>query len=139
MLNVGSITKQLRDAGHKLTPKRRAIVEILLAEGRHLSAKKIHQAMQSKFPRVSFDTVYRNLHLLEEMKLICVLEMQDCGCRYKINLREDHHHHWVCLGCGQTLEVPECPLPVLKKAAGEEKFKIVSHRFEVYGYCEGCQ
>jgi len=138
-MDVEAVINRLGAAGHKLTPKRKAIVEILLAKGRHLSAKEILQEMQARFPRVSFDTVYRNLHLLEEMKIISALEMQDGGCRFKVNFREDHHHHWVCLGCGQTLEVPVCPLNSMKKAAGAEKFKIVSHRFEIYGYCAGCQ
>ncbi|MDA8213116.1 MAG: Fur family transcriptional regulator [Clostridia bacterium] len=132
------IMQELGAAGHKLTGKRRAIVEILLAEERHWTAKEILVKLRARFPAVSFDTVYRNLSLLKQMGLVHEMVLGDGGSRYKLCYSQDHHHHLVCLGCGQTLEIPVCPMQQISGMGLSCKFKITGHRFEVYGYCEGC-
>lgn len=132
------IMTELGAAGHKLTCKRKAIVEILLAEHKMCSAKDILAKLRTGFPQVSFDTVYRNLSLLKEMGLIHEAVVGDGGSRYSLCSTTSHHHHLICLNCGHTLELPVCPMQQVDKLAVGSKFKITGHRFEVYGYCAGC-
>ncbi len=134
-----AIIKELETAGYKLTGKRKTIVEILLAENKHWTAKEILVQLRRKFPKISFDTVYRNLNLLKRMGLVHDITVggENC-CRYKLCYSQHHHHHLVCLSCGQTIEIPICPMDQFNELKEDYKFKITSHQFEVYGYCEAC-
>lgn len=123
----------------KVTPQRREILRILLAAKKHLSAREVYDRIRKNFPRVSFDTVYRNLHLLTELHIVNRLDFSD-GCRrYEINNRHTHHHHLVCLGCGGAWELPGCPLESIRVDDNRRDFRVVTHRFEVFGYCGPCQ
>lgn len=138
-MNYEEIQARLIDQKCKMTPQRKEILRILLAATKHLSAKEVFNRIRKNFPRASFDTVYRNLHLLVELHIVNRLDFSD-GCRrYEINDRHTHHHHLVCLGCGGAWELPVCPLENIRVDEGERQFQVVTHRFEVFGYCAACQ
>ena len=56
-------------------------------------------------------------------------------------IQQDHHHHLVCVSCnsiskveiGNHLEKQE------KQIAKQNKFNIIHHSLEFYGYCQKCQ
>ncbi|MFD2172055.1 Fur family transcriptional regulator [Tumebacillus lipolyticus] len=130
--------ERLKGQGFKLTGKRQMIVSILLAEDRYISAKELLEQMQKTFPRLSFDTVYRNLHLLKVEGLIEESTFGDGGSKYRIACdTHDHHHHYICTLCGKTELVEGCPMDMLGITA-PQGFKIESHRFEIFGQCADC-
>ena len=94
--------------------------------------------MQQGYPTLSFDTIYRNLTLFTDMN---ILETTELGGerKYRFQCSKDghHHHHLICLSCGKTENIPDCPYEDrLKELPG---FKITGHKFEVYGYCSDCE
>src|SRR3569833_200824 len=96
--------ERLKEQGFKLTGKRKSIVEILLEEDRYISAKDLLERMKQQFPRLSFDTVYRNLHMLKQEGLIEESMFGDGGSS-KFRVACDghaHHHHYICTICGKT-------------------------------------
>lgn len=138
-MNIDEIQGTLIKQKCKVTPQRKEILRILLAAKKHLSAKEVFNRIRKNFPRASFDTVYRNLHLLAELHIVNRLDFSD-GCRrYEINNRHTHHHHMVCLSCGGAWELPECPLESIRVSENVQDFRVVTHRFEVFGYCASCQ
>ncbi|GIM45447.1 zinc-specific metallo-regulatory protein [Collibacillus ludicampi] len=136
MTDVEAYLSKLRAQGFKLTGKRRAIVEVLLREDRYITAKDLMEALKESYPSLSLDTVYRNLNMLKEAHIIEESEYGEGGSRYRIRCSTDHHHHLVCIRCGKTEALEDCPMDIL--AHVPEGYQVVGHRFEVLGYCPGC-
>jgi Fur family ferric uptake transcriptional regulator len=102
------LKEQLKTEGYKLTPQRRAILNVIAEnEGKHLSTEEIYDIVKVNCPEIGLATVYRTLQLLEKMGVVCRMNFDD-GCnRYElVHHYEDHqHHHLVCLKCGSVEEV----------------------------------
>lgn len=129
----------LKDKGYKYTGRREAMLRIFDREKRYLSAKEMLEYMQGDYPDLSFDTIYRNLSLFEELHL---LEYTDLGGERKFRIRcgtTDHHHHLICLTCGKTKQIHTCPMELVLPAGVQEEFVVTDHKFEIYGYCMACQ
>jgi Fur family zinc uptake transcriptional regulator len=126
----------LKRSGYKYTGKRERMVEIFAREGRYLSAKDLLESLQREFPGISFDTVYRNLSLFEELGIIEGTEWNG-ERRFRFACGGDgHHHHLICTGCGRTRTLHICPMNAI---LGEpENFEITGHKFEIYGICSDC-
>ncbi|HEU4965254.1 MAG TPA: Fur family transcriptional regulator [Bacilli bacterium] len=130
--------EQLREQGFKLTGKRKEIIEVLLEEDRYISAKELLERLKQQYPRLSFDTVYRNLSLLKDEKIIEETTFGDGGSKFRITCDTNrHHHHYICTQCGKTEVVDDCPMDALELKA-PSGFHIKSHRFEIFGQCADC-
>lgn len=129
---------ELKRRGYKVTPQRRAILQALCAFERPPSAREILENIRVAFPEISLDTVYRNLNLLAGAGLVHQINLQAReSTRYEVG--GSHHHHLVCLGCGESVCVTHCAMGKRELALAREKeFRVVSHAFEIYGYCKQC-
>jgi len=135
-----SILEQLSTQRCKLTLQRRELLKILIRAKTPLAAREIYDRMLKKYPHMSFDTVYRNLNLLQDLHIVNRLDFQEGRSRYELNRSQDHHHHLVCLKCGGTWKLKACPLEGLNiNNTVPEDFKVTTHRFEVFGYCRQCR
>ncbi len=136
--NATEILAKLKDAGYKFTGKRQMAVELFVNNrDKYLSAKEVHEHVRSRYERVSFDTIYRTLNTLLEQGVIEPMEFNDEAAKYRLKCGDEHHHHLVCVGCGLTQPLEDCPVDEILDHVG--KFEVLNHRFEVYGYCEDCQ
>ncbi|HLK58613.1 MAG TPA: Fur family transcriptional regulator [Chthonomonadaceae bacterium] len=132
--------RRLRMAGHKLTPQRMEILRVLLNAGVPMSAQAVMARVKDTYPCVSLDTVYRNLSLLTTTEMVNQINLQNKGTALFEFQGEVHHHHAVCLECGKSFCVDSCPLPkVFPLPAEDQQFQVVSHAFEIYGYCSACR
>ncbi len=87
-------------------------------------------------------TVYRALHLLEEMDLVKRFDFGDGVARFELLAEGDdgHHHHLICTECADVIEIEECFTDALeKKIADRSGFKAVTHKLEFFGICPDCQ
>jgi Fe2+ or Zn2+ uptake regulation protein len=127
----------LRAQGIKLTPQRRAILAVL-ANSEHLTVEEIYEKVKKreKNRRTNLATVYRNLHLLHDLNLLRRLDIGDGRSRYEGNL--EHHHHLICLDCGQVEDLFYCPLQPDASGLQETGFIISHHTFAAYGNCKHC-
>ncbi|SDT56819.1 Fur family transcriptional regulator, zinc uptake regulator [Paenibacillaceae bacterium GAS479] len=123
--------------GWRITEQRRRLAEIFAGSDGYLSPKDVYEAMAAYYPGVSFDTVYRNLRLMSEMGVLEQFYSMDAGLKFKAACIHHHHHHLICTNCEKTLTFEYCPMEQEMKLPGN--FKIMNHRFEVYGICEACQ
>ena len=136
------IKEFLKGKGYKLTPQRRAVIDVIIEnEGKHLSTEEIYEIVKNGCPEIGLATVYRSIQLLEKIGLLCRTNFDD-GCnRYElIHNDEDHkHHHLVCVECGSVQEVEDDLLEALEaKIEGKYKFKIKNHSVKFFGYCDKC-
>lgn len=135
--NIEAILQKLKRSGLRFTGKRKATVEWFVCnQDRYLSAKEVHEHLKTLYPRISFDTVYRTLSTLLEHHIIEHMEFSNDAAKYRLQCQESHHHHLVCVGCGSTFPIEACPMDGF--SADLHRIKVLTHRFEVYGYCEQC-
>lgn len=136
-MNVDVALSILKAKGYKYTGKREEMVRIFAREKRYLSAKEMLESMQIDYPKLSFDTIYRNLSLFEELEILETTQLE--GERiYRLSCEtEHHHHHLICTQCGKTQQIDLCPMDeILGEPTG---FKITGHKFEIYGNCVECE
>lgn len=143
-MNTMDILKEkLKETGFKITPQRRAIVDILLKnKSEHLSSEEIYDLVRVDCPEIGLATVYRTMQLLDEIGVTSKLNLDDGCIRYELSLdREDchNHHHLICKSCGKIMEVHEDLLDNIEKEIQElYKFKILDHDVKFYGLCDAC-
>ena len=144
MVNTMEILKEkLKETGFKITPQRRAIIEILLKnDSKHLSSEEIYDLVRVNCPEIGLATVYRTMQLLDEVGAISKLNLDDGCIRYELNLNDEHchnHHHLICKSCGEIIEVKEDLLDEIENKIQEiYKFSILDHDVKFYGTCENC-
>ena len=131
---------QLKQKGYKLTEQRRNIIRIFLASDKHLmNAAQIYERVKEQNIKMNCSTVYRNLETLMETGLIKKVSMQDGTSSYEYN-RHQHHHHLICMECGDAEIIHYCPFSEMNQYIQEKtNFQPVEHRFEIYGYCSKCR
>ena len=124
----------LEDGGYRSTAPRRAIIRALEGKEEGFTADEIGKEL----PKVGRATIFRTIKLLLESGVICKLNLMDGAPRYSLS-RVEHHHHTVCVGCGDVGEFRATTIERLMKAVGEEiPGDIVGHRIEIYVTCARC-
>lgn len=144
-ISYGEIEKfkdMLKEKGYKLTPQRRAIVDIIIEnEGEHLTTEEIYNLVKKECPEIGLATVYRTVMLLDDIGILTRLDLGD-GCnRYELVHEEEnhHHHHLICNECGKVIEVEDDLLDSLEDdIQSKYKFKIKNHSVKFYGICDEC-
>lgn len=134
------LAAQLRGRSRKLTGPRQAILEILRRHPHPMSNKEIF----AELPKGEGDlaTVYRSMHLLEEMNMVKRFDFGDGVARFELVAAGDdgHHHHLVCTRCSTVVEIEECFPPDLERKLAESNgFKAITHKLEFFGVCPRCQ
>ena len=134
------LADQLRRKARKLTGARQAIFEILRRQLHPLSNKEIF----AELPKGDCDlaTVYRSLHLLEEMRMVKRFDLGDGIARYELLAEGDdgHHHHLVCTRCTAVIEIEDCfPRELEQNIASRNGFTAITHKLEFFGICPRCQ
>ncbi len=134
------LAQRLRHHARKLTGPRQAILEVMGRERRPISAREIFDGIRGC--DCDLATVYRSLHLLEEMSMVKRFDLGDGTARFELLMEgeDGHHHHLVCTRCAGVVEVDECFSTELEqKIAAESGFKAVTHKLEFFGICPSCQ
>ena len=119
-------------AGLKMTAQRRIVLQVLETAEDHPSVDEVYQRAKALDSSISIATVYRTLHLLDEMNLVQRHDFNESFSRFEVNL--EHHHHLVDVDTGQVIEFINEELERLKaKVAGELGYELIDHRLELYG------
>lgn len=131
---------RLKKEGYKLTNQRKAILRAFEDSESHLlSAQQLFTKVVALCPGTNFSTIYRNLELLTNLSILNRVELGDGIGNYELRLGKEHHHHLICMKCGDTQVIEFCPLSHLKdNEVYTEGFTPVNHRFDIYGYCNQC-
>lgn len=94
----------LRGAGLRVTRPRLAVLTAVRTH-QHSDATTVLEAVRTEIPNVSHQTVYDCLHALTETGLVRSLQPAGSTALYELR-RDDNHHHLVCRGCGELVDVP---------------------------------
>jgi Fur family ferric uptake transcriptional regulator len=129
---MNELEERCLQAGMKMTGQRRVILQVLSESEDHPSVETVYQRARDLDMSISIATVYRTLHLLDEMNLVQRHDFNENYSRFEVNL--DHHHHLVDLETGDVIEFQDEELEQLKERIAERLgYELVDHRLELYG------
>ena len=125
----------------KLTRQREDILEVLLENPRcHFNAEELHDKVKKENPEIGLATIYRTLELFCELDILHRLDFDSSYKSYELNIDEKHHHHLICVQCGQITEFNDQVLEEFENNLEENhNFEIKNHRIKFFGYCAQCQ
>ena len=134
------LSQYLSGQGLRATNQRDAILKIFIEKGQHLSAEELSALVRKSHPGVGYATVYRTLKLLSEAGLAQERRFEDGFTRYEPATSDTHHDHLICTKCGTILEFENERIEALQQdVARKNRFKVQSHKLELYGLCADCQ
>lgn len=137
---VKQLSEYLALRGLRSTSQRDDILKIFAEAPRHLSAEELHTRVKKIHPGIGFATVYRTVKLLSEAGLVEERRFEDGVTRFEYANKEAHHDHLICTGCGSIIEFENDRIEALQlDVARENRFKVQSHKLEIYGQCATCQ
>ncbi len=126
--------KNLRDSS-----KRNTVLKTFLKEEGHVTAEELYKKVNKKDPSIGIATVYRTLKLFHEAGLARMSRFEKGEAHYEHSYLHTHHDHLICLKCGKITEFKNPDIEeTQEKIARKHKFKITSHRLELYGTCSKC-
>ncbi len=132
------ILDRLRAAGCRITPPRRAVLEVFAQAGAHLSPDDVLTQARRRHPGVGRATVYRTLDLLTKLGITRPLYGKD-GRPLFASIATGHQHA-VCSRCDCVVELKATPFHQLaRQVARRTGFAIQSQLLEFYGLCRNCQ
>jgi len=140
MIDMKKLEHQLREKDLRITSHRKAILEAFLHEAKHLlTAAEVLTLVMEQGVKINFSTVYRNLEALTEKEILKRYNLDNGINYYELDVHE-HHHHLICLDCGDTQTIFKCPIEAFKKEIEQTSdFIPVEHKLEIYGYCKTCR
>jgi Fe2+ or Zn2+ uptake regulation protein len=137
--DISDLLERLRARGWRLTPQRRVVAEVLHGEHVHLSAEAILGRAQALLPEISLATVYNTLNELVAMGEVLEVSTGRGAKRYDPNVAH-HHHHLVCVRCGELLDVqPDGEDRLRLPARHRHGYQVVDVEIVFRGVCRRCR
>jgi Fe2+ or Zn2+ uptake regulation protein len=125
--------------GWRMTAQRRAVLQAMSDLGCARAAEEIHARARRFHSRLGLVTVYRTLAALTRDGLAQGIHLGDGRARYELTEQGRHHHHLVCLSCGNVERLDGCLVQPVQGAARRHGFTVTGHRLELFGYCATCR
>jgi Fur family ferric uptake transcriptional regulator len=138
-LNSRNIAAILRREGFKLTPQRRAVLQVISQSRDHLSPAALIERVRQEHPGIGRVTVYRTIELLSSLNLICTVHADDNQRSYLMRRPSGHTTHLICSGCGKVVDFTTCELASSRASLPADGFAIEGHLLEFHGRCQECQ
>lgn len=134
------LRNHLKSSGkHRATPERFAVLDAVLQSQGHFDAESLYYRMISNGVKISKATVYNTLELLQECGLVSKYRFAESTSRYEKAFGRPHHHHMICLSCGDIIEFMSDKLEQIQEQIAEQKnFSIQSTTIQIFGTCTKC-
>ena len=135
MSELESVIRKLEALDHRITPSRVAVIAAVLAQSGHFSVEDVLRQARA----VGRATVFRTMRLLTELEIVCRVILEDGSLHYRVS-RRGHHHHLVCVSCGNVQDLNECAVgDLVRELAAATEYEIEGHWLEFYGRCAACR
>jgi Fur family transcriptional regulator, ferric uptake regulator len=126
---------RLDEAGYKSGAARRQVVELLGGEHCAVTALEVDRRLAA----VGRASVYRTLEQLERLRLVQRVDIGGDAAGYERLDPEEHHHHFVCEGCGRLAPFSSDELEKAIEAIGRRAdFTVAAHDVVLRGTCAPC-
>ncbi len=127
----------------RFTRARRLVVRALAEAAGPQSAGDLHATLRRHLP---LSSLYRTLAVLEEARVLA--KEHDGGGVGRYELAEwlaGHHHHVVCVSCGEVRDVSVDPQAekaitrLVAAIAASTGYHATGHRIDIEGTCAACR
>lgn len=130
--------KRLREQGFRCTKQRSAILNVLIKNNRPLTAREIFLQIKNINNKFRLSTVYRNLNFFQNKNIVNRVDLNKQEGYFEL-LNNQHHHHLVCINCGEIKPL-DCPLRRFQhKLSNKTNYTIVQHNMKMFGICPKCK
>ena len=132
------LVTRLQDSGHRLTPQRLALVDLLASDTSHPSAEQVYSRLKVQYPTISLATVYNTLEMLVALGEALPLDLNDGCTRYDV-VRPAAHPHVICRRCGAVKDLDLAGIEeLLDQARAAVQFEGLRARVHFEGICPKC-
>lgn len=129
----------LQQSGYRITPSRRAVVEILADSPRALNAQSIYDQARGLHTDLGLMTVYRTLEKLEELGLAQRVH-QPGGCHAFASAPQGHQHLLLCTRCNRVEYFNGDDLDEwFHQIGAANQYQITDHWLQLFGLCQSCR
>jgi len=135
------LTEHLKRGGkQRVTAERFAVLDAVMQSQGHFDAEGLYYRIISSGIKVSKATVYNTLDLLQECGLVSKYRFAENTSRYEKAYGRPHHHHLICLKCGDIIEFVNDKLERIKEdVCAEKSFNPQNSTLQVFGTCSKCR
>src|ERR1700689_995317 len=136
-----SLLDEVAARGIRLTPQRRALIQVIQDAREHLDAGSLLERARQREPNIDRATVYRTLELLKKLRLVDELDLMHLyGEKHYYEAKTERNHaHLACFRCGRIQEFSSPLFERLKAEISKQAgFTIKVTRLEVGGNCSAC-
>jgi Fur family ferric uptake transcriptional regulator len=132
------MVQALRDAGHRLTQPRLAVIRVLQENEEGLEPAEVHRQGRAYCQSLGLVTVYRTLDLLTDLGLVRrVHSEQQC---HTYASAADGRHYLICQRCHRVTEFPcEGLAELIEGVRRRLGYTVTEHLLELSGVCPDCQ
>lgn len=129
----------LRERGLRVTPDRLHVYRLLESSPLPLSIPMLVEEIHAT--GINQTTVYRILELFTAMGVVHPVLIGHGAVGYElVPPFRHHHHHLVCIGCNQVIDLNNCRLEQrIDEIVAPYNYKIIYHDLEIHGLCSACQ
>jgi Fe2+ or Zn2+ uptake regulation protein len=140
-MTLDAYMDRLRNHGFKITPKRRAVIELFMTREEYLSPAQVWQGMKNSFRHLGLPTIYRILEEMKEAGILIRVEKDNRQLYYTLckNPQSDHHH-FICRRCRKVEEVAYCNFRDISEFIKKNlKARAETHTIQIEGLCSECK
>ena len=136
------VERRLAEVEVRYTKGRRRVIDALANADGPRSAAELNRIIGESVP---LSSLYRSLAVLEEAGVLAPHYSSARLTRYELaEWLSGHHHHLVCLDCGQVQDLPlssgveDRLVELVAAVARDVSFTETSHTLEIEGRCGRC-
>jgi Fur family ferric uptake transcriptional regulator len=127
------------ESSHRNTKQKQLILAILKASDRPISINDIYKELVKDLPKIAKSTIYRNIDILVNQKLIDKYHFNDNEFFYLIRSDLNTHRHFViCDDCKKIFDLPSCTIHEIESTLEKEGFTVKEHQIQINGICKDC-
>jgi len=139
-MNIEKLTELLRTKGLRVTPVKRALLEVLSSHTEPITVNDLVSELKKKGESPNLTTIYRQLDGLVDAEIVDRV-MLDPKEQY-FELSRDHHHHFVCQDCNDVVDVHseevETAFHRFESQLKDKGLIINKHELTFFGSCASC-
>ena len=129
----------VRSTDQRMTPQRLLLLSAIRRSGEHVNINQIHDQVKQAYPFINISTIYRNVAILKELRLISETYRMDGEILYEW-IGDNTHIHMMCRDCNEMIEIDDKYLDSLKREIRQDfGFNIDIDHLALSGLCGNCK
>jgi Fur family ferric uptake transcriptional regulator len=138
MCDLQMLMDQARQYGVRMTRQRAIILQALCELDGHGSAEEVYKRATLHQRDVDLSTVYRTLERLRDLRVLSQTDLGRGHAEYEV-VADQPHHHLICQGCGQVMDIDYTYLATAAKTIRRDYgFEPIFDHFAIFGWCREC-